>query len=172
MTSIDIITIYCIITSSCHPLPMPSIVYPYFQPLSEISRLLKLLIFSSAPLLHSLQQMGTRTFRPFSAGLLLLLLIPFACALPSLLIFTKISAGAYTHESIPYAIEVIAKLGQGSITLNDSVADPSLANANAKWTVTHNDDDSIWEDGEYLNQYDAVAFLMTKWVLRSSSTKL
>lgn len=108
--------------------------------------------------------METRPLATFCTALLLLLVLSSAYALPSLLIFTKVSAGAYTHESIPYAIEVITRLGQGTLSLNDSVADPSFANSKAKWTVTHNDDDSLWEDGTYLNQFDAVAFLMTKCV--------
>lgn len=108
--------------------------------------------------------METRPLSYLCAALLLLLLLSSAHALPSLLIFTKVSPGAYTHESIPFAIEIITQLGQGTLSLDNSIADPSLANSNAKWTVTHNDDDSLWEDGTYLNQFDAVAFLMTKWV--------
>lgn len=92
----------------------------------------------------------------------MLTLLSYTLALPKVLIFTKISPGAYTHASIPYAIDIITQLGQGNLALNDSIADSSLANSNAKWTVDQNNDDSLWSNDTYLNQYDAIAFVMTK----------
>ena len=89
-------------------------------------------------------------------------LLPPALALPKLLVFTKVSPGAYTHESIPTAVDVITRLGDGTLALNDSVADAAFAGSQAKWVTVHDDDDSKWEEEDYLNQYDAVAFVMTR----------
>lgn len=89
-------------------------------------------------------------------------IISDATAIPSVLVFSKISAGAYTHASIPFALDVITRLGSGSLALNDSVADPGFASSNAKWNVVQDDDDSKWTNGNYLNQFDAVVFLMSK----------
>ncbi|UZJ56390.1 hypothetical protein CBS101457_005710 [Exobasidium rhododendri] len=104
--------------------------------------------------------------------LLLTTLLHSASALPRLLIFTKVSAGAYTHDSIPTAVDVITRLGEGTLALNDTVADPSLANSNAKWDVVYNNNDTLWEDGTYLNQYDAVAFVMTNDVSPPNDTSV
>jgi hypothetical protein len=42
------------------------------------------------------------------------------------------------------------------------VADPSFANSDPKWTIDQSDDDSLWVNASYLNQYDAVCFVMTE----------
>lgn len=83
-------------------------------------------------------------------------------AVPKLLVQTKISPGAYYHESIPTAVDVITALGNGSLALNSSVADPSVANSKAKWEVVHIDTDQPMEDASYLAQFAAVAFVSTK----------
>ena len=93
---------------------------------------------------------------------MVMMLLESVTALPKLLIFTKVSPGAFTHDSIPTAVDIITRLGEGSLALNDSVADPTFANSDAKWSSVHDDNDTLWEDGDYLNQYDAVAFVMTK----------
>lgn len=83
-------------------------------------------------------------------------------AIPRILIQTKVSPGAYYHESIPTAVDVITRLGTGELALNDDVADPSVANSDPKWDVTHIDDDKPMEDESYLSQFGAVVFLSTK----------
>jgi hypothetical protein len=97
-----------------------------------------------------------------SALALVTLLSSDAFALPKLLLFTKVSPGAYTHLSIPTAVDVITRLGEGTLALNDTVADPSFANSDPKWTIDQSDDDSLWVNASYLNQYDAVCFVMTE----------
>lgn len=88
-------------------------------------------------------------------------LIQSAIAIPQLLAFTKISEGAYRHESIPTAVDVITRLGNGQIVLNNTNADVSIANNKPKWNVTVSDDDSLWSNMNYLSQFDAIAFIMT-----------
>lgn len=111
--------------------------------------------------------MTTKLLLPIKYILLIscLLLSSTVFALPKILIFSKVSQGAYTHDSIPYATQVITQLGQGTLALNSTVADPSIANKNAKWTVVVDSDDSKWDQDNYLAQFDAIVFLMTKWVL-------
>jgi hypothetical protein len=83
-------------------------------------------------------------------------------ALPRILLFTKTSPGAYRHDSIPTAVDVITRIGTGSLVLNDSVADPLVSGSNAKWESVHSEDDSLWtSDGSYLSQFDAIAFIST-----------
>ncbi|PWN33724.1 class I glutamine amidotransferase-like protein [Meira miltonrushii] len=84
-----------------------------------------------------------------------------ASAIQQLLAFDKISEGAYRHESIPTAIDVITRLGNGQIVLNTTSADVTVANDKQKWNTTVSDDDSLWEDPNYLSQFDAIAFVMT-----------
>ena len=82
-------------------------------------------------------------------------------AIPQLLAFTKVSEGAYRHESIPTAVDVITRLGNGQIVLNNTFADVSIANNKPKWNVTVSDDDNLWSNINYLSQFDAIAFIMT-----------
>lgn len=102
--------------------------------------------------------------RSCSLSLLVALLcaVHTALALPSLLVFTKTSAGAFRHDSIPTAVDVITRLGTGALALKSDVADSSVANDKAKWNVTHSEDDGPWSDAEYLGQFDAVAFVSTR----------
>jgi type 1 glutamine amidotransferase len=95
-------------------------------------------------------------------SLALLVHIRSAIGIPQLLAFTKISEGAYRHDSILTAVDVITRLGNGQIVLNDTIADVSVTNSNPKWNVTVSDDDSLWaNDPNYLSQFDAIAFVMT-----------
>lgn len=81
---------------------------------------------------------------------------------PRILIQTKVSPGAYYHESIPTAVDIITRLGTGAIALNDSVADPLVANADQKWEAVHIDDDKPMENATYLAGFDAIVFVSTK----------
>lgn len=93
---------------------------------------------------------------------IIFVLVQNAIAIPQLLAFTKVSNGAYRHDSIPTAVDIITRLGNGQIALNDSVADSSIANSNQKWNVTQSEDDTLWaNDPNYLSQFDAIAFVMT-----------
>lgn len=82
-------------------------------------------------------------------------------ALPKLLLMTKTSVGAFRHDSIPVAIDVISRLANGSLALTDGVVDPTLANSSPKFNVTHTEDDGPWEDKTFLSQFAAVAFVLT-----------
>lgn len=88
-------------------------------------------------------------------------LVRSAIAIPQLLAFNKVSQGAFRHDSIPTAIDVITRLGNGQIVLNDTSADSTVSNNKQKWNVTVSDDDGLWADPNYLSEFDAIAFIMT-----------
>lgn len=88
-------------------------------------------------------------------------LIEAQSALPKLLLMTKTSAGAFRHDSIPVAVDIISQLANGSLALSPETVDTALANPFPKFNVTHTEDDAPWEDEMFLSQFDAVAFVLT-----------
>lgn len=76
---------------------------------------------------------------------------------PSILLYTK-TAG-FRHESIPAAIDVVTRLGTGEIEASQQYSDPSFRSA--RWTTVHSEDQSKFEQNDYLKQFGAVVFAFT-----------
>ena len=76
---------------------------------------------------------------------------------PNILLFTR--TVGFRHDSIPTAIDVITRLGTGDITPREEYLDP--ATRDARWTTINSEDDSKFEDADYLKQFKAVVFAFT-----------
>ncbi|CAO1634834.1 unnamed protein product [Jaminaea pallidilutea] len=76
---------------------------------------------------------------------------------PSILLFTK-TAG-FRHDSIPAAVEVITRLGNGQLTLSDSNVDSSIKSA--RWNTVRTEDATKFDDASYLKGFDAIVFAFT-----------
>ncbi|KDN47555.1 class I glutamine amidotransferase-like protein [Tilletiaria anomala UBC 951] len=73
----------------------------------------------------------------------------------SLLLFT--ATAGYRHDSIPTAIEVITALGD--VTLRPTSVDESVKDV--RWTTTHTEDGSLFEQEDWLRQFSAIVFVHT-----------
>lgn len=80
---------------------------------------------------------------------------------PSILLFTK-TAG-FRHDSIPAAVDVITRLGNGQLTLSDSNVDSSIKSA--RWNTVRTEDATKFDDVGYLKGFDAIVFAFTTCVL-------
>jgi len=77
-------------------------------------------------------------------------------ALPSILLYTK-TAG-FRHDSIPTAIRTIEGLGNGDINLHSSLVDQDIRDF--RWITVAIEDESLFEQQGFLEQFDAVAFVL------------
>lgn len=76
---------------------------------------------------------------------------------PSILLFTR--TVGFRHDSIPAAIDVITRLGTGDVVPREEYLDPTTREI--RWTTVHSEDDSKFEDADYLKQFKAVVFAFT-----------
>lgn len=99
----------------------------------------------------------------FSLLPLLLAATPSTHALPKVLLFT--ATAGYRHASIPVAIDVIQRLGNGNITLPHSAVSDRVYSAasqsSARWETVASENDSLFENESYLEQFDAIVFALT-----------
>lgn len=96
-------------------------------------------------------------------ALQLLGLVSIAQGLPRVLLFTATAPNGYRHDSIPVAVDTITAMGNGSLPLDAQVVDSSLLTTDnaARWETVHSEDTSLFEQSDYLGQFDLVAFVHT-----------
>lgn len=77
-------------------------------------------------------------------------------SLPRLLVYSR--CAGFRHDSIEEAIQTIRSLGDGSLVLDPSLMDEDIRDF--RWDTVATEDESLFDKEGWLDQFDAIAFVM------------